>query len=117
VAEGESMAETQGMTDQQVEELLHALLDFRKMLVSLTDRFQNRLALLEQEFEDYRSAPQGTGPLSPEALKQRPGTAPLEMPNMPTVLANELSAPGEAVFLPEDTDAFSIVDIDDDDDF
>lgn len=112
------MAETQGMTDQQVEELLHALLDFRKMLVSLTDRFQNRLALLEQEFEDYRSAPeQMSAPQSPGTLKQRPGTAPLEMPHMPTVLDNELSSPEETVFLPEDTDAFSIVDIDDDDDF
>ena len=112
------MAETQGMTDQQVEELLHALLDFRKMLVSLTDRFQNRLALLEQEFEDYRSAPAQTGaPQTPGALKQRAGTAPLEMPNMPTVLGNDLEPQAEEVFLPEDTDAFSIVDIDDDDDF
>lgn len=112
------MPETQGMTDQQVEELLHALLDFRKMLVSLTDRFQNRLALLEQEFEDYRSAPtHATAPQSPRVLKQRPGTAPLEMPNMPNVLDKSTQAIEEEAFMPEDTDSFSIVDIDDDDDF
>lgn len=113
------MAETQGMTDQQVEELLHALLDFRKMLVSLTDRFQNRLALLEQEFEDYRSTPaRATPSQSPTMLKQRLGTAPLEMPNMPNVLeSTPQPLEEEEAFLPEDTDAFSIVDIDDDDDF
>ena len=112
------MAETQGMTDQQVEELLHALLDFRKMLVSLTDRFQNRLALLEQEFEDYRSTPTHAAPQSPGMLKPRHGTAPLEMPNMPNVLDNQVQLlEEEEAFIPEDTDSFSIVDIDDDDDF
>ena len=116
------MADTQGMTDEQVEELLHALLDFRSMFVSLTDRFQNRLALLEQEFSDYRNTPQpDPSAASPQtALKQRAGTAPLEMPHMPSVLdPEELPTPleEEDAFLPEETDAFSIVDIDDDDDF
>ena len=112
------MAEQSGMTDEQVEELVHALLDFRSMLVSLTDRFQNRLALLEQEFADYRSGESsqnadGSAPL--QSLKQRPGTAPLEMPNMPESLeVPDLLADDDA-FSPEDTDAFAIVDLDDDD--
>ncbi len=116
------MAETKGMSDEQVEELLHALLDFRNMLVSLTDRFQNRLALLEQEFADYRNTPaeaqrESASPLN--SLKQRPGTAPLEMPHMPQVLSPdpEDALLDDEAFSPEETDAFSIVDIDDDDDF
>lgn len=116
------MAETKGMSDEQVEELLHALLDFRNMLVSLTDRFQNRLALLEQEFADYRNTPsevqrESVAPLN--GLKQRPGAVPLEMPHMPQVLSPEHDAAflDDEAFSPEETDAFSIVDIDDDDDF
>ena len=112
------MAQKEGMTDEQVEELVHALLDFRNMLSSLTDRFQNRLALLEQEFADYRSG-EPTAPTTPVAsLKNRPGTAPLEMPvDVPVASPEADLMDDEEAFLPEETETFSIVDIDDDDDF
>ncbi len=116
------MAQQEGMTDQQVEELVHALLDFRNMLVSLTDRFQNRLALLEQEFADYRNAPEQSAEGAPvQSIRNTSGTAPLEMPNLPDPAdPSGLTDPPDFLedddaFAPEDTDAFSIVDIDDDD--
>jgi len=122
------MAEkTQGLSDEQVEELLSALMDFRQMLLGLTDRFQSRLALLEQEFETRRT----TGPLNPAAVPQaggitrRSSTATLgELPDSPfqEPVAPETAPAGdifddEEAFEPDETEAFSIVDFDDDDDF
>jgi len=127
------VSSSQGMTDEQVEELLQALLDFRELLVGLNDRFQHRMALLEQEFAEQRTLPQApekrlqsaTGPLP------RPGTGslarmgtgtltrPTARPEVPAPRAPEpepMPEPEEETFEPDEMEGFSIVDIDDDDD-
>lgn len=121
----------QGLSDEQVEELLQALLDFRRILLSLNDRFQNRMALLEKEFAEQRSQPAsarpGTASLSRPATGSlpRPGTGPLRRAGT-GALASPAAAPEEVLaevedeieaiaFNPEETDQFSIVDIDDED--
>lgn len=112
--------ENQGLTDEQVEELLHALLDFRAMLLGLTDRFQTRMALLEQEFAERRTAPLKRDASRPATGSIRPA-APTQAPKHEAALekeAFELTQEEEKeAFVPEATEAFTIVDFDDDDDF
>lgn len=115
--------EPQGLSDEQVEELLHALLDFRAMLLGLTDRFQTRLALLEQEFAERRTAPLSVESSRPTAGGIRP-SAPIAAPQHEAALekeAFELSAldddEAEEVYDSSEGESFSIVDFDDDDDF
>ena len=108
-----------GMTDEQVEELLNALLDFRQMLLGLTDRFQSRLALLEQEFSERRTAPpRKTGPLALQgaavATRLQP-QAPLAAPEPDPLEAFDILDDEEA-FEPDDGEAFSILEIDEDED-
>lgn len=125
--------QTQGLSDEQVEELLQALLDFRSILMGLNDRFQNRMALLEKEFAEQRSTPAvaprpgtgplprpGTGPLPRPGTGslRRPGTGPLAAPPEPE--PDVLPEPDDEIeamaFKPEEAESFSIVDIDDEDD-
>lgn len=112
--------EPQGLTDEQVEELLHALLDFRAMLMGLTDRFQSRMALLEQEFSERRTAPLKQSYSRPATGGIRPST-PAMAPQHESALEKEsfeleLEEETEA-FGAETGEAFTIVDFDDDDDF
>lgn len=108
----------QGLSDEQVEELLHALLDFRAMLLGLTDRFQTRMALLEQEFSERRTAP-----LSLD--KGRPATGSIRRENKILAPQHEeaLEKEGfdlgadEEVYQASESEGFSIVDFEDDDDF
>ncbi len=113
----------QGLSDEQVEELLHALLDFRAMLLGLTDRFQTRLALLEQEFAERRTAPVAVENSRPSAAGIRPAS-PLLAPQHEAALEKEsfdLTETEEEdsteVFSSSESESFSIVDFDDDDDF
>lgn len=112
--------EPQGLTDEQVEELLHALLDFRAMLMGLTDRFQSRMALLEQEFAERRTAPLKKDFARPATGSLRPA-APLQAPKHEAALEKEafaLDAEEETeTFAVEAGEAFTIVDFEDDDDF
>ncbi|HEY9842368.1 MAG TPA: hypothetical protein V6D23_18040 [Candidatus Obscuribacterales bacterium] len=110
----------QGLTDEQVEELLHALLDFRAMLLGLTDRFQTRMALLEQEFSERRTVPVKLETPRPATGSIRPA-APVQAPQHEAALekiAFELSPePETEAFGPDVDESFTIVDFDDDDDF
>lgn len=110
-----------GMTDEQVEELLEALLNFREVLLGLNDRFQNRMALLEQEFAERRSNPVELDAEKPLAALQRSATP--ELAEMEDFTGFETEAEEnfdlldeEEAFEPEEAEAFSILDIDDDDD-
>lgn len=109
------MPETQptGMTEQQVEELLQALLNFREILLGLNDRFQNRMALLEQEFAERRLA--GPAPVSKQPTASLERQASPELGDIEEIESFDILDDDEA-FEPEETDAFSILDIDDDDD-
>lgn len=122
------MAEkTQGLSDEQVEELLSALMDFRQMLLGLTDRFQSRLALLEQEFETRRAAPAHLSPLTPQTGLRARRSATTELGVMPDSPFQEPAVAeaqpegdifdDEEAFEPDETEAFAIVDFDDEDDF
>lgn len=108
----------QGLTDEQVEELLHALLDFRAMLLGLTDRFQTRMALLEQEFAERRTAPLKLDASRPAAGGIRP-SAPLMAPQHESALEKDGFdlAEDEESYETAEGESFSIVDFDDDDDF
>lgn len=125
----------QGLSDEQVEELLQALLDFRSILMGLNDRFQNRMALLEKEFAEQRSTPAATLPRPGTGPLPRPGTGPLPRPGTGSLRrpgTGPLTASPEPVpeppppepddeiesiaFKPEEAESFSIVDIDDEDD-
>jgi len=109
------MPDTQatGMTDEQVEELLNALLNFREILLGLNDRFQNRMALLEEEFAERRQAMPTTNNQKPTASLERQTTP--ELGEMDEVEDFDILDDEEA-FEPDETEAFSILDIDDDDD-
>lgn len=102
-----------GMTDEQVEELLNALLNFREILLGLNDRFQNRMALLEQEFAERRTAPAVVAPQKPVASLERQAAP--ELGALEDIESFDILDDDEA-FEPEETDSFSILDIDDDDD-
>lgn len=124
----------QGLSDEQVEELLQALLDFRSILMGLNDRFQNRMALLEKEFAEQRSTPAATVPRPGTGPLPRPGTGPLPRPGTgalrrpgtgplapapapdPEPLPPEPDEIEAIAFKPEEAESFSIVDIDDEDD-
>ncbi|MGV3525911.1 MAG: hypothetical protein ACO1RX_16930 [Candidatus Sericytochromatia bacterium] len=108
-------ASNQGLSDEQVEELLQALLDFRQLLLGLTDRYQTRLALLEQEFAERRTAPLKAG--TPGVA--RAGIRPAEPVRAPEreVEADLPEAEAEEVFDLDAGESFSIVDFEDDDDF
>lgn len=110
--------QSQGLSDEQVEELLNALLDFRAMLLGLTDRFQSRMALLEQEFEERRTGPldMSKRPIAGSIRPSAPLTGPLsKMEPEPEPEAFDIET--DEVFDASEGEAFSIVDIDDDDDF
>lgn len=108
----------QGLSDEQVEELLHALLDFRAMLLGLTDRFQTRMALLEQEFAERRTAPLKLDSSRPAAGGIRPAS-PVQAPRHEAALEQEQFAltEEEEVYQADAGESFTIVDFDDDDDF
>jgi len=109
------MTSTQGLTDEQVEELLHALLDFHSLLVGLTDRFHSRLAQLEQQFSQERSAAPVLGQPIPSGPLPRPETRAAEPETQSTPgsisLLKELE---DEVFEPDTGEEFAIVDFDDD---
>lgn len=124
-----STSQTQGLSDEQVEELLHALLDFHRLLVGLTDRFQARLAQVEQRIAQERAAaptlgqPMTRDPISPLPRKMTPSHALEESTPQPSEHLPE-ATPGPISLLKEleaevfEPDAggeeFSIVDFDDD---
>lgn len=109
-------AQSQGLSDEQVEELLSALLDFRAMLLGLTDRFQTRMALLEQEFAERRTAPLKLDQNKPVAGGIRPSAPVGESLAEPEPQAG-FDIEAEEVFDDQESEAFAIVDFDDDDDF
>lgn len=124
-------ANSPGMSDEQVEELLEALLEFRELLLGLNDRFQSRMALLEQEFAERRAAvnlPPGESQEKAETpapsierkdFKSAASAALAELD--PEDAADEVESfdilDDEDAFDPDEEDDFSIVDFDDDDDF
>lgn len=105
--------QSSGMTDEQVEELLQALLSFRETLLGLNDRFQNRMALLEQEFAERRSAPAEVSTAKPVASLERQAAP--ELSEMEEIDDFDILDDEEA-FEPEEAESFSILDIDDDED-
>ncbi len=128
IKKGKPMAEkTQGLSDEQVEELLSALMDFRQMLLGLTDRFQSRLALLEEEFETRRAAPAQLSTAIPQAGLRASRSPTAKLGALPDSPFQEPAAAeptqetdifdDEEAFEPDETEAFAIVDFDDDDDF
>lgn len=124
-----STTQTQGLSDEQIEELLHALLDFHSLLIGLSDRFQLRLAQIEQQFAQERAAAPVLGkPVTADQIsRQARATIPSAVAANPSSSSSESipeTAPGTISLLKEleaevfEPDAggeeFSIVDFDDD---
>lgn len=124
-----SAAGSQGMSDEQVEELLEALLEFRELLMGLNDRFQSRMALLEQEFAERRAAvnlppkPKEASPAPVIERKSFQSAASAALAELDPEAESEAEEEvfdildDEDAFDPDEEDSFSIVDFDDDDDF
>jgi hypothetical protein len=114
-----TMARSQGLTDDQVDELLNALLDFHSLLTGLSNRFQSRLAQIEQQFDQERSAAPILGQaIADPTMTMRLGAVPVD--EKPVSQASSISLLKELedeVFEPESGEEFAIVDFEDDEDF
>ena len=108
------MTSSQGLTDEQVETLLNALLDFHRLLTGLSNNLQSKLTQVEQRIAAERAS---TG----SVLKPAPALTLLT-----TVAANEPETVAALPLLPTEpeipvyelstanTEVFSVVDFDDD---
>ena len=105
------MTSSQGLTDEQVETLLNALLDFHRLLTGLSNNLQSKLAQVEQRIAAERantgstltSAPTLTLLTDVSVSEPEPPPPPPTEPETPVY---ELST--------AHTEAFSVVDFDDD---
>ncbi|MGE3725932.1 MAG: hypothetical protein AB7I41_10310 [Candidatus Sericytochromatia bacterium] len=114
-----TMARSQALSDDQVDELLNALLDFHSLLTGLSNSFQSRLAQIEQQFTQERAAAPVLGqPVTSATMTMRLGEKPIE--EKPLTQASSISLLKELedeVFEPESGEEFAIVDFEDDEDF
>jgi len=108
-----------GLTDEQIDELLDALLDFRDALLNLTDRFHQRMASVEQEMSVIRQGPSKSyDKLSktisrPERMVLADLSVEPEGDFQPTRLKQE---PKEELYDLGEEEDFALLDFDDDDD-
>jgi len=111
------MTESAALTDEQVEQILNALLDFRDMLVSLTERFHQRLAVVEQDIALRRQAPMPVASEDP-VLKTLDRSAKPELSLLDAEAkfnALEEKEEKEEVYDLTEGEEFSLMDFDDDD--
>lgn len=111
-----------GLTDEQVDQLLDALLDFRDALMNLTDRFHQRMAKVEQELSAARQKPIKSYEAVSKTLA-RPERMTLQDLSIepgedfsPTRLEKPDTEPEADLFDLGDEEDFALLDFDDDDD-
>jgi hypothetical protein len=109
------MTSPQGLTDEQVEILLNALLDFHSLLTGLSNRLQSKLAQVEQRIAEERASARPV--LSPAPTLHllndvsNHNISPQEMPVPPS--PDKEFVP-ENEWLPVSAESFTMIDFDDD---